>query len=55
MIMSNARWTHKIKCRIAIEGEMEGTSRRGRSFEQLPDDPKKRDDVGNLTCISSVH
>jgi hypothetical protein len=41
MIISDARWTRKIKCRIAIEGEMEGTSRRGRSREQLPDDLKK--------------
>ena len=47
MIMSDARCIRKIKCWIAIEGEMEETSRRGRSREQLHDDLKKRDDVGN--------
>ena len=43
MVMRDARFIREIKCRIAIECEMEGTSRRGRSREQLPDDPKKRD------------
>jgi hypothetical protein len=55
MIVSDARYTCKIKCRIAIEREMERTSRRGRSREQLPDYVKKGDDVGNLTWSSSLH